>query len=358
MPVEVAVAETETDIRTLIRFETSPLYELMLSLHALVRPSPRHREWAEAASEKVPQDLIEEYREWEGQFSNPLHLAELAVGWEDHQDVEGFLRYLQSLEESDLLFYVLGRIYPREEVADLPRQEEALEEALWARWPGERGDHQWLSAGDMEFVRDAEGNRDRLVRLLRGYWDAFFRDEWKSLRTGWEESIQEKETALAQADDAEAFLRDLLEGEEMMPMIPEGFPTEEIVLLPSHFVTRRPVRIWGYGNVTIIYDIQMTAARREALEAMSREIVRTTKALGDRSRLALLREIGRDPDEMYGRRLAKILGISQPAVSRHLAVLRDAGLIEERRSDNRIIYALRWDEVERVSEVLANYLRS
>ena len=357
MPVEVAVAEAGSDIRTLVRFRTSVVYELLLSLHALSHPGPRHRDWAQAASEKVPEKLIEEYRQWEERLANPLHLAELAVGWEDHHDVEGFFRYLESLKGDDLLFYVLGRIYTREEIAHLPRDEEALEEALWERSPWERGDDSWLSPGDMDFVRDPEATRDRLVRIWRGYWEAFFEQEWESLRSGWQESIREKEGALAQAGDAEEFLREVLEGEEMMEMIPQGHPTEEIVLVPSHFVTRRAVRIWGYGNVTIIYDIQMTAARREALAEMAGEIVRTTKALGDRSRLALLREIARDP-EMYGQRLAKILGISQPAVSRHLAVLREAGLLEERRAHNRIIYALRWDQVERVSEVLANYLHS
>ncbi len=357
MPVEVAVVEAEADVRTLLQFRTSVVYELLLSLHALTRPSPRHRDWAEAASPKVPEELIQENREWEKRFTNPLHLAELAVGWEDHHDVEGFFGYLESMSANDVLFYVLGRVYAREEIAGLPRDEEALEEALWARSPWERGDDRWLSPGDMDFVRDPEASRDRLVRIWRGYWQAFFEEEWESLRSGWQESIREKEAALTQAGDAEEFLRDVLEGEDMMEMIPKGHPTEEIVLVPSHFVTRRPVRIWGYGNVTIIYDIEMTAARREALSEMAWEIARTTKALGDRSRLALLREIARDP-EMYGQRLAKILGISQPAVSRHLAVLRDAGFLEERRANNRIIYTLRWDQVERVSEVLADYLQS
>lgn len=38
--------------------------------------------------------------------------------------------------------------------------------------------------------------------------------------------------------------------------------------------------------------------------------------------------------------LQRVLGLAQPTVSRHLAVLRHAGLVTVRRSGNRMLYAL------------------
>lgn len=38
--------------------------------------------------------------------------------------------------------------------------------------------------------------------------------------------------------------------------------------------------------------------------------------------------------------LQQVLGFPQPTVSRHLAVLRHAGLVDDTRSGNRVLYAL------------------
>ena len=53
------------------------------------------------------------------------------------------------------------------------------------------------------------------------------------------------------------------------------------------------------------------------------------QAVSDRSRLRLLRLLARE--EMIVQDLVKILGLSQPAVSKHLGILRKAGWIRQRR---------------------------
>lgn len=55
--------------------------------------------------------------------------------------------------------------------------------------------------------------------------------------------------------------------------------------------------------------------------------------------------------------LVEQLGMNQPGVSRHLKVLRDAGLVEVRRDAQRRIYSLRAEPLAELDEWLAPYRR-
>ncbi len=55
--------------------------------------------------------------------------------------------------------------------------------------------------------------------------------------------------------------------------------------------------------------------------------------------------------------LVAILSLSQPAVSKHLKVLRDAGLVESRTDAQRRIYRVRPEPLREVDEWLAPYRR-
>ena len=61
-------------------------------------------------------------------------------------------------------------------------------------------------------------------------------------------------------------------------------------------------------------------------------------ALADRTRLRLLNLLGRD--EICVCFLVEALGLSQPKISRHLAYLRDAGLVAARREGKWMHYRI------------------
>ena len=67
--------------------------------------------------------------------------------------------------------------------------------------------------------------------------------------------------------------------------------------------------------------------------------VRTLKALADENRLRLLLLLGQR--ELFVCQLMAILGISQPLVSRSLALLDREGLLESRRSGKQVFYRLK-----------------
>jgi len=53
--------------------------------------------------------------------------------------------------------------------------------------------------------------------------------------------------------------------------------------------------------------------------------------------------------------LVDSLGLSQPAVSKHLRVLKDAGLVEARPDAQRRLYRIRPEPLEELDEWLASY---
>ncbi|MPY89344.1 MAG: metalloregulator ArsR/SmtB family transcription factor [Luteitalea sp.] len=67
------------------------------------------------------------------------------------------------------------------------------------------------------------------------------------------------------------------------------------------------------------------------------------RLLGDEARLRLLRVLAKE--QLNVKELTAILGIAQSGVSRHLGLLRDSGLVDERREAGFAYYGLRVDGV-------------
>jgi len=79
----------------------------------------------------------------------------------------------------------------------------------------------------------------------------------------------------------------------------------------------------------------------------------TLQALADPSRKAILDAL-RGGERPVGELVAQ-LGHSQPGVSRHLRVLREAGLVEVRADGQRRLYRVRPQPLAELDEWLATY---
>src|SRR5262245_15847919 len=84
-------------------------------------------------------------------------------------------------------------------------------------------------------------------------------------------------------------------------------------------------------------------------------------AMGDPTRRAIFERLADGPQAVG--ELAAEFPVSRPAVSQHLKVLKDAGLVVDRRSGNRRVYQLNPDGLESLraqldgfwSKALANF---
>jgi ArsR family transcriptional regulator len=76
------------------------------------------------------------------------------------------------------------------------------------------------------------------------------------------------------------------------------------------------------------------------------------KALGHPVRLAVARRLAEEPDTCACD-FADMFGVSQPTISQHLKVLRDAGLVTTRRRGTQICYSLDPAAVRELAAVVA-----
>lgn len=81
----------------------------------------------------------------------------------------------------------------------------------------------------------------------------------------------------------------------------------------------------------------------------------TLEALADPSRRAIL-DLLRDGERPVGE-LVDHLRLSQPAVSKHLRVLKEAGMVESRPEAQRRLYRIRPEPLEELDDWLAGYRR-
>ncbi len=84
--------------------------------------------------------------------------------------------------------------------------------------------------------------------------------------------------------------------------------------------------------------------------------VKIFKALGEPTRLKILRLLRIRP--MYVCELESVLGISQPRISQHLKVLREAAILKETREAQKTFYMLRGDVLEKTFGDFLTFLKS
>jgi DNA-binding transcriptional ArsR family regulator len=75
--------------------------------------------------------------------------------------------------------------------------------------------------------------------------------------------------------------------------------------------------------------------------------------VADESRRTILDALSRGPRTAGD--LAALLPIARPGVSRHLRVLREAGLVEVRREAQRRVYSIRLEPLADVDQWLGRY---
>lgn len=357
MPVQVI--EAVDPLTNLVRLKMSPIYEMVIGLRALLHPSRRDSDWANRARAALGPEFWRELTAVYEPYAKGGLFFELAIDYPDDEDVEGFLDYVLEMEPVRFVFYLIGRVLPVERLAETRLEPRALDAAL----QDVQDLCHWLCQGDITLdpiLEDIPAFQARLVALWRRYWDGFFRDELDALRPQWQSGLRDKASILSRAG-GQGLLEYVTGKDELPPLLPPDHPIREVAFVPIY---RMPVPVYmfyGYGNVTVLFDCQRTEARRAEIERSKEQTLAIFKALADGTRLEVLRLIARHEGEMHGKQIADKLDLAASSVSRHLAQLRDAGLIEEQGHDDRtlartITYRLREDAIERLPEMLLDYL--
>lgn len=84
------------------------------------------------------------------------------------------------------------------------------------------------------------------------------------------------------------------------------------------------------------------------------QLVTFYKALGDPTRVRILAILANGP--LHGQALAGKLGVTPPTITHHMAKLREAGVVYERRDKNTIYFYLHEAHVKRQSQAIVNVM--
>jgi DNA-binding transcriptional ArsR family regulator len=352
MPFEII--DSLDPLAGLVEFRASPVYEMMMSIGTLLKPSHVHEAWASQAVSSLSPDLLEELTFLYQNFCDGDIYLELPVDYDDHNDVPGFFEYVRRLSDIDFVFYLVGRTISRDELAQLIPNGDAIRAALTAQ----EEHHEWYGRCLDPILADIPGFRERLVRAGQSYWTTFFQYEIAGFEPKWAAGLQDKKNIL-EREGGRVLLEKVTGRSDLPPELPPGMPITSITFTPVCLLQSRVYRFFGYGNVTILFDPQYTEERKLAIEHAKDEAMATLKALNDETRLKILRLIVQDhKGHPHGKIIAEKLGISASAVSRHLALLKQGDLIAEEPLKNLIAYRFKSETLAELVDKLLDYLHS
>ena len=201
--------------------------------------------------------------------------------------------------------------------------------------------------------------RAEIVTALEMFWQIGFSETWSDLEPQMQNSARTMRSQISKYGLA-AFI-----ASSGMPVHLEraGLVASHVHLMPSLFNVSR---LWAayhdsherftfyvpvlHPNLTV-GDRRKRPGDRPARETTAIEPAIVFKALGDTTRYAIATTLARTP--MTSVELAKLFKVSKPTISHHVALLRDAGLLNERQTENGSVLALNRRALERASSSAA-----
>ena len=205
----------------------------------------------------------------------------------------------------------------------------------------------------------------RLVAMLERYWEEAFSAEWDRIEPTIALSLGTAADRLARQGEAAFFASfpDQVRFDGDTRVLSFERPFESEIDVGERPMTITPsVYAWPHVMVTIddrdpplmIYPIASLAV--EAPPTPPPDLMKILRLLADDTRLLLLRLLSQRPHSTQ--ELAALTYRSEPTVSRHLSQLAEAGLLEGRREGYYVVYEVRQDRLEPLSDALMGFIRA
>ncbi|MCC7207129.1 MAG: winged helix-turn-helix transcriptional regulator [Anaerolineae bacterium] len=349
MPVQII--DTLDPLRQIVRFQTSAVYELVIGLKSLFRPTSWQVSWAERARTELAGPLLAELTFLYQNFNEGDIYIELPVDYADHNDVRGFFDYVRRLPEAEFLFYLTGRVIAPAEMVDLIDQPDSLRQTLDLIGVNLG----WNARMFAPILDDLPGFRMRLLAAWEATWERFFAREIEGFFSIWESGMADKRRLLEREGGA-GLLAKTTGRAQLPPDVPPGVPVREIIMVPVYLLPSPAIRFYGYGNMTVLFDPLYSEERRQSVEGAQEEATLILKALADKTRLEILRLIATHDGRLHGKSIAQRTGITASAVSRHLKLLKESNLVGEEQHRNVTLYHIRRETLAQLPERLFRFL--
>jgi DNA-binding transcriptional ArsR family regulator len=202
------------------------------------------------------------------------------------------------------------------------------------------GDRSALPSLLSESPAERELTRERLERLrsdatLRGRYIDVLQALWSDVQASWEDAGRAAVTAEAQkwsrALESGTPYRQLLRVQHLWAPRPETDTFADAAEAEGNLIVTPS---WFGGHISVLeFDGLVYVGRgiqigEPSLKQVATEVSSHIKAVADPTRLAILLRLAREPASVT--EIARQFGLSQPTVSAHVQVLREAGLLEEK----------------------------
>jgi DNA-binding transcriptional ArsR family regulator len=135
--------------------------------------------------------------------------------------------------------------------------------------------------------------------------------------------------------------------------IPEA-TVGRVILAPSYFARPYNYIFSGEGWRLFVYPLADSALDGTDPLAPPPAIVRLHRALGDETRLRILKLL--TERDLYLTEIAHELGLTKPTIKHHLALLRSAGLLTVTEEGAVIYYSLRRDRLDEATSEIGQFL--
>jgi hypothetical protein len=196
-------------------------------------------------------------------------------------------------------------------------------------------------------VQDGAGFKTRLLDALERFWHQAYAEEFQTTRPLMERSLAYHQAQSYNSSFGELFTS--VTGRLVPEAIANLLPTTgQITFIPSCYVGPYVAYMRCADHLFLFYNCRSTPAVPTAIEGAS--LYPPLKALADETRLQIL--ILLQGRELYAQEIVDQLGISQPAVSRHLNLMATAGVLRIRREGNAKYYTVNKETLVRLAEAL------
>lgn len=303
-----------------IEFIYSPIFEMLSSLHVLVNPSHHldRLDWANRLLAHMDADLLTELKDLGEKTYNWLIIIDLFETYQECEELSilGFIDSIsiKSLHEINKVFTSYNKAINEEEKNNIFK----VLNKFYLNY----------------FQLELKYIEPLLVRVLRKDIE-FARENVFKYISSIHERIEITENEIK-------FHKNKIYSYDLAKL-------KNIRIRPSTFMS--PHLLIGTGEDEVYLTRLINIGNKKDLAPS--DLIYLLKALGDETRLRIVREIKKSPHSTQN--LSKILGLTEACISKHLKILYESELLYKKREGNYIYYYLNLDTIDYIPYKIYEY---
>ncbi|MET1248588.1 metalloregulator ArsR/SmtB family transcription factor [Sporolactobacillus sp. STCC-11] len=339
-----------------VHYVTSPVFELLAAMFRVATPDQiqsddvvmikgkaiQLKQWVDQRRLLLPSNVKDELEVFFS-YESYLGLTLIRYAWEAkaYHDVDLFLQALAKLDAHEWFAYFLHTGYGSGDSVDPDHLSTTTIAIDQSNLPEQE---KWKL---LYLYVHKEETKQRMIQLLRKFYD-LMNDEFEEfLET--QQAVLNRVKNFAESHGKSSFLTRVSK-KYQMPVD----QMDEVVLAPSVFYDQ-----WSFTTSTDSFCLFLFGTRQlpfeePAYSADKDKVDQAFKVLADEKRLSIIRLLNRSP--LYGYELGKRLNLSNSTISHHLSLLASYDLVRPVRSENRVYYEVRNDQIKKLMDQMLQSL--